>query len=301
MRHIKICAHATVLSAALVLLMLGLTSNASGADKAKVAIVNPIRYGWLGNAQLSDLTPTRNRAPYDLLLNHHFEEAALSLQQELTQYPDSLAGYVGLMQARPERWQSEIKRLRREIAQQKSSHQLPKSADLFKLGTLLYYQWGQQPAPPQNKQSVAEAQSLLAHAWHDNHAPIVGLMLGDTLNDGVLSPDPLLKGLTAKIIYRKLLNELAGSKAYAQYLQAQKAEWKVEPPAVSLVSPKNIRPLLAVVATLRSASTRRSSTVQIVNGKIGPIVFDPVPAAQVSQQHYMEKWYQNLVNAIPAT
>lgn len=283
----------------LVITLLAVMNKAYSAGSTTAALANPIRYGWVNNAQLSDLAPTTNRAPYDLLLHHRFSEAAPALQRELSQYPGSLSAYVGLMQAESERWPVEIKRLRGEVAKQSANHQAPDPTDLFKLGTLLHYHWGQQPAPPQNRQQLAEAQTLLAHAWHGNHAPIIGLMLGEMLSVEAASSDPLVKGLSTKTIGQELLQKLCGPQAYVQYLRAQKSSWDKEPPAVSLIPTGNIRPLVAVVASLRSFYGTRGFTAQIINGQAGPSTPDPVPASQLAQQRYLDEWYKHLVDAIP--
>lgn len=182
----------------LVIASIAVMNKALSAGSTPGAIANPIRYGRVNNAQLSDLAPANSRALRDLLLHRRFDEAASDLQRELSQYPGSLAGYVGLMQVEPERWPVEIKRLRGEIAKQSANRQPPKPTDLFKLGTLLYYQWGQQPAPPRDRKQLAEAQALLAHAWHSDHAPIIGLMLGEMLGVEAASSDPSVKGLNTK-------------------------------------------------------------------------------------------------------
>lgn len=291
----------TVIATAL-LIFVSLISmdKASSAGSTSEALVNPIRYGRVNNAQLSDLAPTNSQALHDLLLHHRSNEVALALQRELSQDPSSLAGYVGLMQAEPERWPTEIKRLWGEVAKQSANQQVPKPTDLFKLGTLLYYQWGQQPAPPQNKQQLAEAQTLLAHAWRNDHAPIIGLMLGEMLGVEAASSNPSVKGLSTKTIAQDLLKELCGPQAYRQYLHAQKSSWDEEPPAVFLVPAKNIQPLVAVVASLHSFYGRRGFTTQIINGQAGPSTLDPVSAPQLAQQRYLDEWYKNLVAAIKA-
>ncbi len=271
---------------------------ADAAPEVQVG-TNPITYGWIGRAQLSDLSPTRIRNPYDLLRQRHLKEAALGLQQELAQHPDSLAAYVGLMQAEPARWPTEISRLRAEIAQKRTNHQEPQVADLFKLGVLLYYRWGQQPTPPRDQKPLAEAQTLLVQAWHRDHQPIIGLALGDTLIDGILSSDSLTKGLSRQTISLQLLKELGGPQVYAQYLRAEKSLWNADPPAVSLVPKQNLRPLLAVVANLRSLYGQRSGILRVVNGK--PTMIDnPVPASQIAHERYLREWFNRLVAAIPA-
>lgn len=275
-------------------------NKASSAGSTPKTLANPIRYGRVNNAQLSDLAPADSRALHDLLLHRRFDEVASTLQRELSQYPDSLAAYVGLMQADPKQWPIEIKRLRREVAKQSANRQPPKSTDLFKLGTLLYYQWGQQQAPPRDRKQLAEAQTLLARAWHSDHAPIVGLMLGEMLGVEAASSDPVVKGLSTKTIGQELLNELCGPQAYAQYLRAQSSSWNARPPMVSLIPAENIRPLVAVVASLHSFYGIQGFTAQIVGGHAGPSIPDTVPASQLSHQRYLDEWYKNLVNAIPA-
>lgn len=274
-------------------------NKASSAGSTKAALANPIRHGWVNNAQLSDLASTNNRAPYDLLMQHHFDEAIPALQRELTQYPGSLAAYVGLMQAQPERWPTEIKHLRGDVAKQSANLQPPNPSDLFKLGTLLHYQWGQQLAPPRNKQQLAEAQTLVARAWHGDHAPIIGLMLGEMLSVEAASSDPSVRGLSTKTIGPQLLQELCGRQAYAQYLHAQKLSWDEKPPIASLTPKENIRPTVAVVASLRSFYGKRGFTAQIINGRSGPSTADSVPASQLAHQRYLDQWYKHLVDAIP--
>jgi len=283
----------------LVIASIAVMNKALSAGSTPGAIANPIRYGRVNNAQLSDLAPANSRALRDLLLHRRFDEAASDLQRELSQYPGSLAGYVGLMQVEPERWPVEIKRLRGEIAKQSANRQPPKPTDLFKLGTLLYYQWGQQPAPPRDRKQLAEAQALLAHAWHSDHAPIIGLMLGEMLGVEAASSDPSVKGLNTKKISQELLYELCGPQAYAQYLRAQSSSWNAKPPTVSLIPAENVRPLVAVVASLHSFYGIRGFTAQIINGKSGPSTADAVSASQLAHQRYLDQWYKHLVDAIP--
>lgn len=271
--------------------------NATGAGSSVQTCANPIMYGWVHDAQLSDLSPTRDRTPYDLLRHRRLGEAALGLQRELAQHPDSLSAYVGLMQADPERWSDEVKRLQVEIAQQRASRQNPEPDDLFKLGTLLYYQWGQQPSPPRNQQPLTEAQKLLAEAWHRNPVPIIGILLSETLSITRASSEPALKGLDTVTINHKLIKELAGSRVYAQYLRAQNSVWNMEAPAVSLVPTQNLRPLLAVVANLRGIYGGRSGILRVIDGKTR-MIDNPVPASQLAHERYLKEWYDNLVAAL---
>lgn len=290
-------------SCLIVLLLLLMGAAFMCLDKAAEAgptvqiSANPIRYGWVHDAQLSDLSPTRDRAPYDLLRQRRLGEAASGFQRELAQHPNSLAAYVGLMQADPARWSDEAKHLQIRIAQQRAHRQNPESDDLFKLGTLLYYQWGQQPSPPRNQQPLMEAQNFLAQAWHHNHVPIIGLMLSETLSIMRASPDPVLKGLNTVTINQALIKELAGSRVYAQYLRAQKSVWDTDPPAVSLVLTQNIRPLLAVVANLRGLYGGRSGTLRVIDGKTR-MIDNPVPASQLAHERYLKEWYDNLLAAL---
>ena len=270
--------------------------NAAGAGSTVRACANPIKYGWVHDAQLSDLSPTRDRTPYDLLRHRRLGEAALGLQREMAQHPDSLSAYVGLMQADPARWSNEVKRLQVKIAQQQANHQNPESDDLFKLGTLLYYQWGQQPSPPRNQQPFIKAQGLLAEAWHRNPVPIIGIMLSETLTITRASSEHSLDGLDTVTINHKLIKELAGSRVYAQYLRAQNSVWNMEAPAVSLVPTQNLRPLLAVVANLRGIYGGRSGILRVIDGKTR-MIDNPVPASQLAHERYLKGWYDNLVAA----
>lgn len=272
-------------------------NNAANADLESRSGTNPITYGLVGNAQLSYLSMSPDHAPYDMLYYQRLKEAVPGLEQELVQHPNSLAAYIGLMQAEPERWADEIKRLQKNISQRVDKHQEPEPADLFKLGTLRYYQWGQEPPPPHNQKLVTEARLLLRRAWQHDHSPVIGLMLGETLNIGDFPSDPLFKGLNVKTINQQLVQELAGPRAYTQYVHAKASIWNANPPSVSLVPDQNRRPLFAVVQSLRSSAARRSGTLKVVDGKPTMVDF-PVPASQLAERSYTKNWYDELVRVL---
>ena len=278
---------------------IGYTDASQTSRKVPYYTNNP-GYGWVYASQLSDFSPAQYRDSYALLSEGRLAEAALGLQQELAKHPNSLAAYVGLMQAEPDRWQREIDRLQAKIAQQREHHQEAAATDLFKLGTLLFYQRERGPTisgqPRFDKQEI-EARALLAQAWSSSHAPVIGLMFIDMLVTAGFTSNSTSKPPTAIGVGQQMLEELAGPEAFSQYLNAQKSVWNTEPPSVSLVPKKNLLPLIAVMASVLSIYEQRSGTLKVIDGK--PKMTDfPVPNSQIAHERYLEKWYDNLVAAL---
>ena len=273
---------ATAYCMALMALFMFVPNSANAGDSTQNT-VNPISYGWVAAARLYNLSSENDHKPYDLLSERQLQAAVSGLEQELQRDPDSLAAYVGLMQADPQRWQGETRRL-------------TKPANLFKLGTLLFYQWGRQPIPthpPIDNHLLVEAQAMLGQAWQSNHSPIIGLMLGDALTTGTFSNDVSLQKLNANKIDQQLIKDLAGPRAYAQYVIARKNGWKTKFPAVALIPAKNIRLLLAVVGNSASLSANRTGSLRTINGK-PTMVDNPVPNVQVAEEKYLTEWYRSL-------
>ena len=292
------------------LLLTGLTLTAGVGKQTQAASENPtssnsFSYGYVYTSQLSDLTAARDRTAY-ALLNHALlnqsraSEAVPGLQRELAENPGSLPAYVGLMQAEPERWPGEIKKLQEKIARQRVIHEDPAPADLFKLGTLLYYQREHGPILPPHpgldKQEL-EARTLLEEAWGHDNTPIIGLMLMESLITAGQSSAPANKKMTLVVILRQLVKNLAGPRIYAEYLRAESDNWESEPPSVARVPKKNLRPLLAVMASFHSLYGQRSGILKVINGKQVMIDF-PVPAPQLAQEHYLDKWYHIIKAAL---
>lgn len=261
---------------------------------------NSFSYGYVYVSKLSNLASTKDRAAYVLLTEGHTTTAIPALQQELAKNPNSLVAYVGLMQVEPERWGSEIDSLRAKVSQQYDRHQQPASADLLKLGTLLYYQRDRDPnllvQPRFDKQEI-EARKLLKQAWNNNHSPIVGLMLMEALTTAGFTSASSNESPTPIIIGHQLIKDLAGPEVLSQYLYARNYIWNTQPPPISLVPKQNLRSLLAVMASVRSLYGQRSGVLTIVDGK--PVMTDnPVPASQLAHERYLKAWYNNLVAAL---
>lgn len=252
-----------------------------------------ISYGWVNRAQLSDLSPTSVRQPYDQLLEKKFAQAIVGLKAERVSDPSSLAAYVGLVQADPELRQQEIRRLQPQADNPKAT-----ATELFQLGTALLYQSGQ--TMPPNRAMLGQSQTMLGRAWQREHKPIYGLMLGDALHFGTVSADALLKGRSSKTINEQLVKELAGDNVYQQYLAAAQKGWQVQPPPVALVPAANRKTLLAVVASMRSYAASPSTTTHMTAEGV-TLSFNAASNLYASKQRYMAAWFDALVAATQGT
>ncbi len=249
----------------------------------------PIAYGWVSQSQLSDFAPERLQKPCDLLQQRHLAAAAVGFERELTTNPNSLAAYVGLVQANPAVWPAMRKRLEADVA----AHRDGTDADTeFKLGTLLFYEWGQLPPVPSNALLI-RSQTLLTQAWQQRPLPIEGMMLIDTLSIGKVSTYPPLRRLNAPIITGQLIATLGGNKTYTLYAQARKKNWQTQPPPVRLVPSTNIKPLIAVVRYLKSFSNNRVSYGKVINGKT-VFVDQPYTSPELAEQEYTASWLSSL-------
>ena len=249
----------------------------------------PIAYGWVSQSQLSDFAPERLQKACDLLQQRRLAPAAIAFDQELSRNPDSLAAYVGLIQAKPSLWPAMRKRLEANVA----THEDGTDADTeFKLGTLLFYEWGQLPPVPSNDLLI-RSQTLLTQAWRQRPLPIEGMMLVDTLHIGKRSTYPPLKKLDAETIINQLIAALGGNKAYTLYAQAKSRNWQKPPPPVWLVPASNVKPLIAVVRYLKSASNSRVAYGKVINGKT-VFVDQPYTASDIAMQRYTAGWLSAL-------
>lgn len=249
----------------------------------------PIAHGWVSQSQLSDFAPERLQKPCDLLQQRHLAAAAVGFERELTKNPDSLTAYVGLVQAKPALWPAMRKRLEADVA----AHGDGTDADTeFKLGTLLFYEWGQLPPVPSNALLI-RSQTLLTRSWQDRPLPIVGMMLIDTLSIGKVSGYPPLRKLNQPIIVGQLIAALGGSRTYKLYVQAKQKNWHSPPPPVSLVDSTNIKSLIGVVRYLKSSSNSRVSYGTVINGKT-VFVDQPYTSPELAEQEYTARWLSSL-------
>jgi hypothetical protein len=252
----------------------------------------PIAYGWVSQAQLSDFAPERLQKSCDLLQQRHFAAAAPGFERELATHPDSLAAYVGLVQAKPNLWPSMRKRLEADVA----IHKDGADADTkFKLGALLFYEWGQLPPVPSNV-LMARAQTLLTQAWQERPLPIEGMMLIDSLCIGRVSNYPPLRRLNQQAITDQLIAFLGGDRTYALYAQAKRKGWQAQPPPASLVPAPNLKALIGAVRNLRSVVNSRVSYGKIVNGK-AVFVDQPYTPSELAEQRYTANWLSSLFRA----
>ncbi len=249
----------------------------------------PISYGWVSQSQLSDFAPERLQKTCDLLQQRQLATAAVGFEHELARNPDSLAAYVGLVQAKPALWPAMRKRLEADVA----AHKDGTDADTeFKLGTLLFYEWGQLPPVPTNALLI-RSQTLLTQAWQQRPLPIEGMMLIDTLSIGKVSDYPPLRKLNQSIIVGHLIAALGGSRTYKLYAQAKQKNWHSLPPPVSLVSSTNVKPLIGVVRYLKSSSNSRVSYGKVINGKT-VFVDQPYTSPELAEQEYAASWLSSL-------
>jgi hypothetical protein len=247
---------------------------------------NPINYGWVSYAMLSDLAPEQLQSSCNLLFQHHLNQASAGFKTELSKYPNALVAFVGLVQSTPSVWPSLISQLEKNSAAGKTDAETD-----FELGTLLYYQWGQQST---NNTGIARAQTLLDKAWQQDHAPIIGMMLADTLGIGKYSHYPPLKAVGDRSITEQLISKLAGPRAFSFYQSAKSSGWQMEPPPLDWVQPKNVRPLIGMVRNLRSLSSSRVGTTEVVNGNYVAVT-SPYTPTQTAEQNYLAAWFRVLL------
>lgn len=249
----------------------------------------PIAYGWVSQSQLSDFAPERLQKTCDLLQQRQLAAAAIGFDRELSKNPDSLVAYVGLVQSKPTVWPAMRSRLEADAA----AHKDGTDADTeFKLGTLLFYEWGQLPPAP-SMALLIRSQTLLTQAWEQRPLPIEGMMLIDTLHIGKVSTYPPLRRLDALTIEDQLIAALGGNKTYTLYAQARKKNWQKPPPPVWLVPSSNIKPLIAVVRYLKSSSNYHVAYGKIINGKT-VFVDQPYTSSDVARQKYTASWLSSL-------
>lgn len=180
----------------------------------------PIAYGWVSQSQLSDFAPERLQKTCDLLQQRQLAAAAIGFDRELSKNPDSLVAYVGLVQSKPTVWPAMRSRLEADAA----AHKDGTDADTeFKLGTLLFYEWGQLPPAP-SMALLIRSQTLLTQAWEQRPLPIEGMMLIDTLHIGKVSTYPPLRRLDALTIEDQLIAALGGNKTYTTLRASEKEE-----------------------------------------------------------------------------
>lgn len=203
--------------------------------------------GYILMVPLSEFAPARMEKSCDLLINYQYNEATVLLKQEIAQHNNNLAAYLGLAQADPSLWQSDIKKLEDEVKINAADPIIR-----FKLGALHFYHAKVQYSTHGNlsaDKELTHAKALLSQSWHNLQNPLVGLLYAEANQ----MPSPNLQE-TSKVI-DQLIKILGGSKTYASYQEAKRASWQASPPSLQGIPSTNLKPLRGVIRLAKSLSS----------------------------------------------
>lgn len=229
-------------------------------------------------APLKDFAANALQQPCEDLKNGSYDAAAKGFKQSLDEHEDNLAAFVGLAQADPAIWPSEIKRLKTRILHDADS------STQFKLGTLYFYEWRVNPAT--HVSELAEAKKLLTRAWNKSKKPLIGLLYAEVHQ----YPSPDLGEINR--VLNKLILDLAGSQAYAQYDLASRSHWSGSPPSRQIPT-ANLKPLRGILKEAWSNSGARFGHGVTV-GNNTQMVYDPIPEERQKKFDYLAAWRKQI-------
>lgn len=246
--------------------------------------------GRVALAPLHLFAPERLHGAFDLLREGHGERAAPLFQKALAADPSEMAAYIGLMQARPELWPGEMRRVEAALRETPTD-----PIRRLKLATLLWLRYHEVPVQiRRGKESdLARARTLAMALWNERRIPLAALLLADIDLDRLPQRRATLEAL---------LRDLAGDHAWRLYRDAEKEGWRAEPPPAAMVDSANRRPLSSVVRALSSIAGRREGDIVTENGKTvhnpdgtEKIHWDPIPPDLQRQYAYLRTWAAALV------
>ena len=218
-----------------------------------------------------------------LLRNDQYDAAIKPLREYVAKNGNDLIAFVCLAQVDAAFRQSEARRLE----QKKGAIQRDDSPEHnFKLGVVDFYNAKYIYFTRNNLEAasgLARSKQLLASAWQKNKSPVVGLVYVDAHQ--LPSPD---LSLESKVL-EQLIKELAGEQAFSTYQIVKQNNWNGQPPTLSQVSTKDLKPLRGVVALLQSLSSARFGR-GVKHGNQYEFVYEPVSPDRQRMAQYLTKW-----------
>jgi hypothetical protein len=275
--------------------------SAFGQAKSTTPVFDPnianrtVRCGYVLYSELTLLAPRAAHGAFDDLMFEKFAEAQPEMEAQSALHPDSLAIIAGMLQLSIA--QDDPTLVDRDISTLGSAPPgMLNDKQKFELATALYYNW-LRSMPPRQNSTIEASQNILSDLYINNHDPVVGLMLADTLTSYFRPASQSFPKYTVAGIVDQLICSVGGPELAWVYRRDEASGWKNDPPGVNGVPEDRRFILLAVIDSRGSMYHEHGETRTVIDG-VAKTTLDPGPPDQAEGIRYFDAWHEELFRVL---